>query len=228
MYSGGAPRPPSPSDCLVRKEPGSGSTAAGLQRRAVRTAQADPRTADGGEAGAGRPHRRRLPPPPCLDRARPLPGSGIRGREAPLGREGMARARPGAGRDGRPGAVGRLGGARRGAAPCVARAGDGGDALGPERLLVPPFQRPFEFVPGTASRSEGCPEGEGTGEGLYRSMRARGTVLGRSLEHEEGRSFVAIERYVLETDCDPSGWWRSANASRTSSAGAFGGPRPGG
>lgn len=68
-------------------------------------------------------------------------------------------------------------------------------------------EKPWDLVPYTFSRREGCPEGTGSGEGVYRGMRARGAVFGRKIEYEDERSFVGIARYVLETECEPGGWW---------------------
>jgi hypothetical protein len=82
--------------------------------------------------------------------------------------------------------------------------------LGPheaEWVAENPREKPFDFVPGDSGREEGCPEGSGSGRGVYRRMRARGSVFGRALDYEDERSFVLVNRYVLVTECDPAGWW---------------------
>lgn len=69
---------------------------------------------------------------------------------------------------------------------------------------------PFEFLPGTYERSEGCGSRSGAGYGLHRSMKVVGTVFGRDLTEETERGIVGVARYVLETECDPEDWWRGA------------------
>ncbi len=82
--------------------------------------------------------------------------------------------------------------------------------LGPnhaEWVTEDPAEKPVDLIPHGFRREEGCPEGSGTGDGVYRRMRAQGSVFGRALGFDDGRSFAGIARYVLETECHPSGWW---------------------
>lgn len=71
-------------------------------------------------------------------------------------------------------------------------------------------ERPFEFLPGTYHRTEGCDAREGEGRGVYRRMSAEGTVFGRDLPVDANGGIVAAVRFVLETECDPREWWRAA------------------
>ena len=82
-----------------------------------------------------------------------------------------------------------------------------------EMAAVDAASRPFEFLPGTYSRSEGCDGGSGQGEGIFRSMDATGRVFFKKMQPDPDRPFNGIARYTLTTECDPADWWRLVSAA---------------
>lgn len=65
------------------------------------------------------------------------------------------------------------------------------------------------LVPYAYNRAEACREGDGTGYGAFREMRADGKLFGR---RAASATFAVMGRYVLETECDPSAWWSGGRA----------------